>query len=199
MGQVRSCGCVPTGARCPAVRPVVHRVVGCDVAGVRLRVVGRQCVRPLFALLYSLVLAAALRALWRSGERQEEIRVVPAYVEVIPVPGGSPVFRAHPTGCACSPTMRGSGWHPAAGRWRWGVSSRRPNVRRSQRHLKACSPPAMAATDDAKGLGNEAKQQVGHEVRERGCRSAGDRGLMPALAWAQAADPKPWQLNMGKG
>lgn len=51
---------------------------------------------PLFALLYSLVLAAALRALWRSGERQEEIRVVPAYVEVIPVPGGSPVFRAHP-------------------------------------------------------------------------------------------------------
>ncbi len=29
---------------------------------------------PLFALLYSLVLAAALRALWRSGERQEEIR-----------------------------------------------------------------------------------------------------------------------------
>lgn len=24
-------------------------------------------------------------------------------------------------------------------------------------------------------------------------------GLMPALAWAQAADPKPWQLNMGKG
>ncbi|PSD46256.1 DUF2244 domain-containing protein [Stenotrophomonas maltophilia] len=37
-----------------------------------------------------------VRALWRSGERQEEIRVVPAYVEVIPVPGGSPVFRAHP-------------------------------------------------------------------------------------------------------
>ena len=23
--------------------------------------------------------------------------------------------------------------------------------------------------------------------------------LAPALAWAQAADPKPWQLNMGKG
>ena len=22
---------------------------------------------------------------------------------------------------------------------------------------------------------------------------------MPALAWAQSADPKPWQLNMGKG
>ncbi|KAG0747954.1 hypothetical protein G6F24_015469 [Rhizopus arrhizus] len=36
----------PTGARCPAVRPVVHRVVGCDVAGVRPRVVGRQCIRP---------------------------------------------------------------------------------------------------------------------------------------------------------
>ncbi|WMJ67579.1 DUF2244 domain-containing protein [Stenotrophomonas sp. 24(2023)] len=51
---------------------------------------------PLFALLYSLLLAAALRALWRSGERQEEIRVVPACVEVIPTAGGSPVFRAHP-------------------------------------------------------------------------------------------------------
>lgn len=24
-------------------------------------------------------------------------------------------------------------------------------------------------------------------------------GLIPASAWAQAADPKPWQLNMGKG
>src|SRR5688572_13219612 len=23
--------------------------------------------------------------------------------------------------------------------------------------------------------------------------------LAPAMAWAQAADPKPWQLNMGKG
>ncbi len=51
---------------------------------------------PVFALLYSLLLAAALRALWRSGERQEEIRVVPACVEVIPAPGGSPVFQAHP-------------------------------------------------------------------------------------------------------
>src|SRR2546427_8435326 len=72
--------------------------------------------------------------------------------------------------------MRGSGWHPAAGRWRWGVSSRRPNVRRSQRHLKACSPPAMAATDDAKGLAMEAKQQVGNEGGKRGCRRAGDGG-----------------------
>ncbi|WP_421570371.1 DUF2244 domain-containing protein [Stenotrophomonas sp. PD6] len=51
---------------------------------------------PLFALLYSLVLAVALRVLWRSGERQEEIRVVPACVEVIPAPGELPVFSAHP-------------------------------------------------------------------------------------------------------
>jgi uncharacterized membrane protein len=51
---------------------------------------------PLFALLYSLLLAVALRALWRSGERQEEIRVVPGCVEVIPVPGQLPVFSAHP-------------------------------------------------------------------------------------------------------
>ena len=23
--------------------------------------------------------------------------------------------------------------------------------------------------------------------------------MMPAMAWAQSADPKPWQLNMGRG
>lgn len=51
---------------------------------------------PLFALLYSLLLAVALRSVWRSGERQEEIRVVPACVEVIPAPGQAPVFSAHP-------------------------------------------------------------------------------------------------------
>lgn len=51
---------------------------------------------PVFALLYSALLAAALRTLWCSGERQEEIRVVPACVEVIPAPGQSPVFSAHP-------------------------------------------------------------------------------------------------------
>ncbi|MGH8043665.1 MAG: DUF2244 domain-containing protein [Stenotrophomonas sp.] len=51
---------------------------------------------PLFALLYSRLLAVALRVLWRSGERQEEIRVVPACVEVIPAPGELPVFSAHP-------------------------------------------------------------------------------------------------------
>lgn len=86
----------PTGARCPAVRPVVCCVGGGDVAGGGPGLVHRQCVRPLFALLYSLLLAAALRVLWRSGERQEEIRVVPACVEVIPAPGQSPVFSAHP-------------------------------------------------------------------------------------------------------
>lgn len=51
---------------------------------------------PVFALLYSVLLAVALRTVWRSGERQEEIRVVPACVEVIPAPGHSPVFSAHP-------------------------------------------------------------------------------------------------------
>ena len=44
----------------------------------------------------------------------------------------------------------------------------------------------MAATDDAKGLGNEAKQQVGHEVRCSGHRHGG-RGTDVGLA--QAADP----------
>ena len=123
--------------------------------------------------------------LWRSGERQEEIRVVPAYVEVIPVPGGSPVFRAHPHWVRLLTDdervrLASSGRQVEVG------SFLAPAERQTLAEtLEACSPPAMAATDDAKGLGNEAKQQVGHEVRERGCRSAGDRGLMPALAWAR--------------
>lgn len=51
---------------------------------------------PVFALLHSLLVAAALRCTWRSGERQEEIRVGPDCVEVIPAGGDSPTFRAHP-------------------------------------------------------------------------------------------------------
>jgi len=51
---------------------------------------------PVFALLHSTLLAAALRALWRSGERLEQIRVVPGCVEVIPAASSTPAFRAHP-------------------------------------------------------------------------------------------------------
>ncbi|MGV8961572.1 MAG: DUF2244 domain-containing protein [Stenotrophomonas sp.] len=49
-----------------------------------------------FALLYCLLVAAALRWLWRSGQRREEIRVGPDCVEVIPAAGGSSTFQAHP-------------------------------------------------------------------------------------------------------
>ncbi|KQN97426.1 MULTISPECIES: DUF2244 domain-containing protein [Stenotrophomonas] len=51
---------------------------------------------PAFALLHCFLVGAALRASWRSGERREEIRVGPDCVEVIPVAGCPPVFRAHP-------------------------------------------------------------------------------------------------------
>ncbi|WP_368563383.1 DUF2244 domain-containing protein [Pseudoxanthomonas sp. UTMC 1351] len=56
---------------------------------------------PAFALLDSVIVAAALRWLWRSGERGEEITVGPDVVEVVllearrTAPVGT-VFRAHP-------------------------------------------------------------------------------------------------------
>lgn len=51
---------------------------------------------PAFALLHCLLVAAALRWSWRSGERREEIRVGTDCVEVILAAGSSPAFRAHP-------------------------------------------------------------------------------------------------------
>ncbi len=51
---------------------------------------------PAFALLHCFLVGVALRAVWRSGERREEIRVGPDCVEVIPAAGSSPTFHAHP-------------------------------------------------------------------------------------------------------
>ncbi|HYG08212.1 MAG TPA: DUF2244 domain-containing protein [Stenotrophomonas sp.] len=51
---------------------------------------------PAFALLHSALVAVALRQLWRSGEREEAIRVGPAAVQVFPRPDSPPVFQAHP-------------------------------------------------------------------------------------------------------
>ena len=56
---------------------------------------GGNAFAPAFALLHSTILALALRALWRSGERGEEIRIGPDAVEVT-TSGGGLVFRAHP-------------------------------------------------------------------------------------------------------
>jgi uncharacterized membrane protein len=56
---------------------------------------GGNAFAPAFALLHSAILATALRALWRSGERGEEIRVGSDAVEVV-TSGGGMVFRAHP-------------------------------------------------------------------------------------------------------
>lgn len=51
---------------------------------------------PAFALLHSTVVALALRWSWRSGEREEDIRVGPGCVEVTRTNAGTPAFRAHP-------------------------------------------------------------------------------------------------------
>jgi len=55
----------------------------------------------------------------------------------------------------------------------------------------------MAATDDVKGLGNEAKQRWGAKLKHG--LAAAAMMLSAQAAWAQSADPKEWQLNMGKG
>lgn len=61
---------------------------------------GGNVFAPAFALLDSAIVAAALRWLWRSGERGEEITVSPDVVEVAVLEGrtapGGRVFRAHP-------------------------------------------------------------------------------------------------------
>ncbi|MBB6575286.1 putative membrane protein [Xanthomonas arboricola] len=51
---------------------------------------------PVFALLHSGVVALALRQLWRSGEREEAIRVGETVVEVFPSGHAPPAFQAHP-------------------------------------------------------------------------------------------------------
>jgi uncharacterized membrane protein len=51
---------------------------------------------PAFALLHTAMVAAALRWLWRSGERGEDITIGPDVVEVSRDPGAGTVFRAHP-------------------------------------------------------------------------------------------------------
>jgi uncharacterized membrane protein len=51
---------------------------------------------PAFALLHTGMVAAALRWLWRSGERGEDITIGADVVEVVRDPAAGPVFRAHP-------------------------------------------------------------------------------------------------------
>lgn len=55
---------------------------------------------PVFALLHSAMVAAALRWLWRSGERGEDITIGPELVEVSrtaqAAAAAQAVFRAHP-------------------------------------------------------------------------------------------------------
>ncbi|KAB7768089.1 hypothetical protein CKY51_10320 [Xanthomonas maliensis] len=51
---------------------------------------------PVFALLHSGVVALALRQTWRSGDREEAIRVGATVVEVCPSGRAPPAFRAHP-------------------------------------------------------------------------------------------------------
>lgn len=58
---------------------------------------GGNVFAPAFALLDSVLVAAALRWLWRLGERREIISIGPEAVEVWRSAQPAPVFRAHPT------------------------------------------------------------------------------------------------------
>lgn len=51
---------------------------------------------PVFAMLYSVLLALALRQAWRAGERGEVIAVSRTRVEVSRTPGTGVAFLAHP-------------------------------------------------------------------------------------------------------
>lgn len=57
---------------------------------------GGNVFAPAFALLDSVLVAAALRWLWRLGERREVISIGPEAVEVWRSAQPAPVFRAHP-------------------------------------------------------------------------------------------------------
>ena len=57
---------------------------------------GGNVFAPAFALLDSAIVAAALRWLWRLGERREIISIGPEAVEVWRSAQPAPVFRAHP-------------------------------------------------------------------------------------------------------
>ena len=56
---------------------------------------GGNAFAPAFAFLHSAIVATALRALWRSGDRREDISIGPDAVEVTTSVSGA-VFRAHP-------------------------------------------------------------------------------------------------------
>jgi len=51
---------------------------------------------PLFAVLHSLLVGGALRAAWKSGQRDEVIAIGPEMVEVRRSTQPAPAFRAHP-------------------------------------------------------------------------------------------------------
>lgn len=51
---------------------------------------------PVFALIHSAILGAALRWLWFQGERDEVIVIAPGRVEVRRSTQADPLFRAHP-------------------------------------------------------------------------------------------------------
>ncbi|UWX04842.1 DUF2244 domain-containing protein [Pseudoxanthomonas sp. NC8] len=104
---------------------------------------------PAFALLHSAGVALALRWLWRSGERGEEIAIGPSAVEVRR--GADVVFRAHPHWVRVNAgrddgrvTLSSSGRRVEVGAFPG------PDERsRLARCLKELWRPQMAATDDA--------------------------------------------------
>ncbi|MBN6151348.1 DUF2244 domain-containing protein [Xanthomonas sp. AmX2] len=71
-------------------------LAGAMWAGAGLGWLAGNVFAPAFALLHSVMVALALRWVWRSGEREEDIRVGPGCVEVTRTNAVTPAFRAHP-------------------------------------------------------------------------------------------------------
>jgi hypothetical protein len=110
---------------------------------------GGNVFAPAFALLDSAMVAAALRWLWRLGERREVISIGPEAVEVWRSAQPAPAFRAHPSGCGWKSTATGSGssWRAAEALRGRRLPRSRPNAGSSRSRIalleRAGARPSM--------------------------------------------------------
>ena len=109
---------------------------------------GGNVFAPAFALLHSAMVAAALRWLWRLGERREVISIGPEAVEVWRSAQPAPAFHAHPVwvrleveGDAGRITLASSGRRCEVGAF-LGPGERRQLAQRLRALLEASRAPA---------------------------------------------------------
>ena len=170
----------PRGARCRSFVLLVCRVGGVEGVSGRAGLLVRERFAP------SSRCCMAFRRRWRvsghGGGCREEVHVGSDCAEVIPVAGGPAAFRTHPQWMGVVVEGERVLLVSSGRRAKRGFPRARRTWERAVR-WQACSRPAMAATDDVKGLGNEAKQQVGSVV-QAGSGVGGDgagrtRGMGP--------------------